>query len=122
MHYQNLSVLNQTVAGPSEEVFVRPWNLLSAAEGCLGIAARVSSRTIRVSSTSSTFPAASPCTVDARAGLATFHQGFPVSPQETVNIFFSPAPPPSGHLAGFCHLRARSDLCSHLFPSVLAPP
>lgn len=52
----------------------------------LWVAARVSSGTLWVSSTSPTFAAASACAVDARAGLAAFQQGFPVSPQETVKI------------------------------------
>lgn len=59
---------------------------LVPSEGCLGIAAGVSTRALWVSSTSSTFPAANPCAVDARAGLATSQQGFPVSAQETVKM------------------------------------
>lgn len=57
--------------------------------------------------------------------FSSFPAGIPcLSPGDCEDLFkfpfFSCAPPPSGHLAGFCQLQARSDLCSHLFPSVLS--
>lgn len=64
------------------------------------------------------------CYSECQSRFTNFAAGIPcLSPEDLFNFpFFSPALPPSGHLAGFCQLQAGSDLCSHLFPSLLAPP
>lgn len=64
-----------------------------------------------------------PVSREPRAGLATSHDRFPVSPQETQisfkPLFLLPCFSTLGPLAGFCPLQARSEPGSHL-PSVVA--
>lgn len=97
---------------------------LVPSEGCLWLTARVSSRTLWLSSTKLHLSSCKPLCGGCQSRFSNFPAGIPcLSPGDLLNFpSFPCAPPPSGPLAGFCQLQAGSDLCSHLFPSVLAPP
>lgn len=120
---QNLSVLHPAVPGLSEEVFVKPckpWHPQGQAVNGYTSQQQHNWAFFQKLHLSSCRPLCS----GGHSRFSNFPQGFPVCPLwRSVKLpLVLPCPPPSGHLAGSCQLQASSDLCSHLFPSVLAPP